>query len=66
VLVVQQAPGGPLAPVIGGDYLDTVEKVDGRWIFTERHMGNDLVGDLTRHGRHLDTIVPSRANRGTP
>jgi hypothetical protein len=62
VMVCQQAPGLPLHPVIGGDYRDTVEKRDGRWTFVERRMGNDLIGDLTAHGRSFDTITPSRAN----
>jgi hypothetical protein len=48
--------------VIGGDYRDVVEKVDGVWRFVERRMGNDLVGNLTCHGRDLNTISPSRAN----
>ena len=51
-----------LRAVIGGDYRDTVEKRDGRWRFVERHMANDLIGDLTAHGRALDVIRPSRAN----
>jgi len=62
VMVFQQTEVLPLQPVIGGDYRDTVEKIDGRWRFVERRMGNDLVGDLSSHGRDFDTIKPSRAN----
>lgn len=62
VMVFQQAPGTALQPVIGGDYRDTVAKRDGAWRFIERHMGNDLVGDLSAHGRAIDAIRPMRAN----
>lgn len=62
VMVFQQTDALPLQPVIGGDYRDIVEKSDGRWRFVERRMGNDLVGDLSSHGRDFDTITPSRAN----
>ena len=66
VMVFQQAPDGPLRPVIGGDYLDRLAKIDGRWRIVERHMGNDLVGDLSAHGRDSGTIRPTRANGATP
>ena len=62
VLVFQQTDDLPLQPVIGGDYRDTVEKVGGEWRFVERIMGNDLVGDLSAHGRDFGTIRPTRAN----
>ena len=62
VMVFQQTDTLPLQPVIGGDYKDTVEKVDGQWRFIERIMGNDLIGNLIDHGRDFDTIKPSRAN----
>lgn len=62
VMVFQQTSALPLQPVIGGDYRDTVEKVDGEWRFVERQMGNDLVGDLSCHGRDIGIIKPSRAN----
>jgi hypothetical protein len=62
VMVFQQAPGGPLHPVIGGDYRDVVERRNGRWTIVERQMGNDLIGDLSRHGRDIATITPSRVN----
>ena len=63
VMVFQQTDTLPLQPVIGGDYRDTVAKVDGQWRFIERHMGNDLIGTLTDHGRDLRAITPTRANR---
>lgn len=62
VMVFQQTEALPLQPVIGGDYRDVVEKVDGEWRFVERRMGNDMVGNLICHGRDLGTIKPSRAN----
>ena len=62
VMVFQQTDSLPLQPVIGGDYRDVVEKIDGRWRFVERRMGNDLIGNLISHGRDLGTINPSRAN----
>ena len=66
VMVFQQADGGPLQPVIGGDYLDRLEKIDGRWRIVERTMGNDLIGDLSRHGRDFGIIRPTRANGAQP
>jgi hypothetical protein len=62
VMVFQQTDAAPLQPIIGGDYRDLVEKADGRWRFSERRMGNDLIGNLTCHGRDLTAIRPSRAN----
>lgn len=62
VIVFQQTDALPLQPVIGGDYLDTVHKIDGEWRFVERHMGNDLVGNLSAHGRAIGIIKPHRAN----
>lgn len=61
VMVFQQTDALPLQPVIGGDYLDTVEKVGGEWRFVERIMGNDLIGDLSAHG-DASIIKPLRAN----
>lgn len=66
VMVFQQAEDGPLQPIIGGDYLDRLEKRNGCWRIVERTMGNDLVGDLSRHGRDLGTIQPTRANGARP
>lgn len=66
VMVFQQAEDGPLHAVIGGDYLDRLEKLNGRWRIVERTMGNDLVGDLSRHGRDFGTVRPTRANGARP
>lgn len=62
VMVFQQTDELPLQPIIGGDYRDVLEKAEGAWRFVERRMGNDMVGNLTCHGRELGTIKPSRAN----
>ena len=51
VVVFQQAAGVALQPIITGDYHDRFEKVDGRWRFAERRIGNDLFGDLSAHGK---------------
>jgi len=51
VIVFQQADTLPLQPIITGDYRDILEKVDGLWRFTERHISNDLYGNLVAHGR---------------
>jgi len=47
--VFQKVEGTPLQPIIAGHYRDEFAKVDGEWRFTRRHMGIDLVGDLSRH-----------------
>jgi len=52
VLVVQQAPGSALQPIITGDYKDRFAKTDGEWHFTERYITNDLFGDLSAHGKY--------------
>jgi len=62
VMVFQQTEQLPLQPVIGGDYADTFEKVDGNWRFVERRMGNNQFGLLLAHGRDLSVLTPSRAN----
>lgn len=62
VMVFQQTDSQPLQPIIGGDYRDTLEKVAGVWRFCERRMGNDLIGDLSAHGRDAGLITLSRAN----
>lgn len=51
VMVFQQTADFALQPIIGGDYHDRFEKVDGVWRFAERRMGNDLFGDLSAHGK---------------
>ena len=53
VMVFQQTKDFPLQPIIGGDYRDRFEKVDGIWRFSERYIGNDLFGDLSAHGKYL-------------
>ena len=52
VMVFQQTAGFPLQPIIGGDYEDHLQKIDGRWRFLERRIRNDQVGDLSAHGRY--------------
>lgn len=52
VLVLQDAPGVPLQPIITGDYRDRFEKVDGVWRFAERVITNDLFGNLSAHGKY--------------
>ena len=47
--VFQKTPDTPLQPIINGHYRDEFAKVDGEWRFTRRHMGIDLIGDLSRH-----------------
>lgn len=49
VQVVHQAPGGPVGPIVVGTYLDTVHCLNGRWMFAERRMHLELVGDLRTH-----------------
>lgn len=56
VIVFQQAGAMPLQPIITGDYQDIFEKVSGQWRFSERHITNDLYGNLSAHGRF--TIGP--------
>jgi hypothetical protein len=52
VMVFQQTKELPLQPIIGGDYRDRFEKVDGAWRFVERYIGNDLYGNLSAHGKY--------------
>ena len=49
VQVLHQGPGGPLHPVVAGTYHDKVHIVDGRWLFAERLMEMQLIGDLSTH-----------------
>lgn len=49
VLVVQAPDGHDMRLATAGDYLDRFEKIDGTWRFTERRVGNDLFGDMSRH-----------------
>ncbi|WP_336951329.1 nuclear transport factor 2 family protein [Sphingobium aromaticivastans] len=52
VVVFQQTPDFPLQPIITGDYQDRFARIDGKWAFVERHISNDLFGDLRAHGRY--------------
>jgi hypothetical protein len=52
VMVFQQTPDFPLQPIIGGDYADRFQKIDGAWRFIERQIRNDHFGDLSAHGRY--------------
>ncbi|GAB3279877.1 nuclear transport factor 2 family protein [Parahaliea aestuarii] len=52
VIVFQQTDALPLQPIITGDYRDILEKVSGQWRFAERHITNDLFGNLGAHGRY--------------
>ena len=49
--VVLQAVDGELAlqPIIAGRYVDSFERVDGAWTWTERSFAVDLLGDLAHH-----------------
>jgi 3-phenylpropionate/cinnamic acid dioxygenase small subunit len=47
--VFQKTIDAPLQPIIAGYYRDEFAKTDGVWHFTRRHMGVDLIGDLSRH-----------------
>ena len=52
VMVFQQTAELPLQPIIGGDYQDRFQNVDGAWRFIERRIRNDQFGDLSAHGRY--------------
>jgi hypothetical protein len=49
--VVLQAVDGVLAlqPIIAGRYVDTFQRSDQRWIWSERRFAVDLTGDLSHH-----------------
>ena len=49
--VLQALPGFPLQPVVSGRYLDRFERRNGQWVFTQRRVLVDLVGDVSRHLR---------------
>ena len=48
-VVMQQAPGRPLLPVLSGRYHDRLVRQDGAWWFEERMVRPDLEGDLGAH-----------------
>jgi hypothetical protein len=43
--------GQGLHPILGGEYRDRFERVDGSWRFSERVFDTRLVGDLSGHMR---------------
>ena len=49
VHVMHQPPGMPLVPIAAGTYHDRVHLVNGDWLFAERRMHIELVGDMTTH-----------------
>ena len=61
--VLQQVEGSPMQTIISGRYHDTLERIDGRWRFTERCFLVDLVGDLSRH---LRFELPSSTSAADP
>jgi SnoaL-like protein len=51
VTVYQALPDFPLQPILIGSYIDTFQRLDGRWHFASRRFEEHLRGDLSRHGR---------------
>lgn len=51
-VVFQQTDTLPLQAIIAGRYLDSFDRIDGAWRFTERRFFVDLVGDLSQHLRY--------------
>ena len=67
ILVVQHAENFPLQPITAGDYLDKFACQDATWRFTERRVGNDLFGDMSRHLlAPMDTSSHIRPQRWEP
>jgi SnoaL-like domain len=50
--VLQALPGLPLQPIASGRYHDRFERHDGEWVFAERRVSIDLVGDVSHHLRN--------------
>jgi hypothetical protein len=50
--VLQAVPGLPLQPIASGRYHDRFERHDGEWVFAERRVSIDLVGDVSHHLRN--------------
>jgi hypothetical protein len=46
---LQALPNFPLQLILAGRWHDKLEKVDGKWRFSERVIHPDLVGDISRH-----------------
>lgn len=49
ITVMQGLEGFPLQAIFIGSYFDSFERSQGQWIFRERKIVPDLVGDLSRH-----------------
>ncbi len=50
ITVMQCVPGEfPLQAIFIGSYRDRLVKESGRWVFAERVITPDLVGDMSRH-----------------
>jgi 3-phenylpropionate/cinnamic acid dioxygenase small subunit len=47
--VLQQTDVLPLQAIISGAYVDSFDKVDGTWRYTEKRMVMRLFGDLSQH-----------------
>lgn len=48
-VVFQAAEALPLQPIITGGYVDTFERADGIWRFSDRQFSVGRIGDLTQH-----------------
>jgi 3-phenylpropionate/cinnamic acid dioxygenase small subunit len=53
--VHQAVDGLALQPIVIGRYADTFAKRESGWVFTERQINMDLVGDMSRHLRRPPT-----------
>ena len=47
--VLQQVPDGPLGPILSGRYRDKFVLRGGTWMFAERRIVTDLIGDVSGH-----------------
>jgi hypothetical protein len=59
--VLQKAPCNPYEIVVGGQYKDTFELVDGRWAFDEKVIRVDYLNEISRHFK----ISAERSDRRT-
>jgi SnoaL-like domain len=50
VTVLQSRPGLRLQPIASGRYHDRFERHDGEWVFAERRVSIDLLGDAILFG----------------
>jgi 3-phenylpropionate/cinnamic acid dioxygenase small subunit len=48
-LVLQATDALPLQPIVAGRYRDRFERLDGTWVWREREMGVEQVGDVREH-----------------